>query len=100
MAFTIHSFIGDPPADPNTWSAVPNLIGSHAQFIAANVSLLYLQGSPAQLQPGKISLTHTLAAGVALRLLSDLTTASVMPLLTQSLNSRARAADGCEVNVD
>jgi hypothetical protein len=41
-----------------------------------------------------------LAAGVACGLLSDLTPASVIPLLAQSLNWRARAADGCEINVD
>jgi tyrosinase len=99
-AFTIHFFIGDPPADPNTWSAAPNLIGSHAQFTAANVSLLYPQGAPVGLQQGEISLTHMLAAGVARGLLSDLTPASVIPLLAQSLNWRARAADGGEINVD
>lgn len=100
MAFTIHFFIGDPPADPNAWSAAPNLIGSHGQFIAVNVSLLYPQGFPAGLQQGEISLTHTLAAGVARGFLSDLTPASVLPLLAQSLNWRARAADGCEINVN
>ena len=99
-AFTIHFFIGDPPADPNAWSAAPNLIGSHGQFIAVNVSLLYPQGFPAGLQQGEISLTHTLAAGVARGLLFDLTPVSVLPLLAQSLNWRARAADGCEINID
>jgi tyrosinase len=99
MAFTIHFFIGDPPADPNAWSATPNLIGGHAQSLP-NVSLLYPQGSTAGLQQGEISLTHTLATGIARGLLSGLTPASVIPRLAQSLNWRARAADGCEIHVD
>jgi tyrosinase len=99
-AFAIHFFIGDPPADSSSWPAAPNLIGSHGQFIPANVSLLYPWGSPAGLQQGEISLTHTLAAGVARGLLVDLKPASVLPLLAQSLNWRARAADGCEIDVD
>ena len=36
--FTIHFFIGDPPVDPSSWPAAPNLIGSYGQFIAANLS--------------------------------------------------------------
>lgn len=99
-AFAIHFFIGDPPADPSCWPAAPNLIGSHGQFIAANLSLLYPQGFPAGLQQGEVSLTHTLAAGVSRRLLADLTPASVLPLLAQSLNWRARAVDGCEIDVE
>jgi tyrosinase len=98
--FTIHFFIGDPPADPSSWPAAPNLIGSHGQFIAANLSLLYPEGLPAGLQQGEVSLTHTLAAGVSRGLLRDLTPASVLPLLGENLNWRARAADGCEIKVD
>jgi tyrosinase len=98
-AFAIHFFIGDPPPDPSSWPAAPNLIGSHSQFIAANVTLWYPKGFPAGLQQGEISLTHTLAAGVARGLLADLTPASVIPLLAQSLNWRARAVDGCEIDV-
>lgn len=97
--FTIHFFIGDPPADPSSWPAAPNLIGSHGQFIAANLSLLYPQGFPTGLQQGELSLTHTLAAGVSRGLLRDLTPASVLPLLAENLNWRARAADGCEIKV-
>ena len=99
-AFTLHFFIGDPPADPNAWSTAPNLIGSHGQFIAANVSLFYPQGFPTGLQQGEVSLTHTLAAGVARGLLADLTPRSVLPLLAQSLYWRARGADGCEIDVE
>ena len=98
--FTIHFFIGDPPADPSSWPAAPNLIGSHSQFIAANLSLLLPQSFPSGLQQGELSLTHTLAAGVSRGLLRDLTPASVLPLLTEHLNWRARAADGCEIKVD
>jgi tyrosinase len=97
--FALHFFIGDPPADPNSWPGAPNLIGSHGQFIAANVSLWYPKGFPAGLQQGEISLTHTLAAGVSRGLLVDLTPASVIPLLAQSLNWRARTVDGCEIDV-
>ena len=99
-AFAIHFFIGNPPTDPDTWSAAPNLIGSHGQFISANVPLLYSQGFPAGLQQGEISLTHTLAAGVARGLLTDLTPASVLPLLARNLNWRARSADGYEIDVE
>jgi tyrosinase len=98
--FTIHFFIGDPPIDPSSWPAAPNVIGSYSQFIAANVSLLYPQGFPTGLQQGELSLTHTLAAGVSRGLLRDLTPASVLPLLAENLNWRARAADGCEIKVD
>jgi tyrosinase len=99
-AFAIHFFIGDPPADPSSWPAAPNLIGSHGQFITANLSLLYPEGFPAGLQQGEISLTHTLAAGIARGLLADLKPTSVVPLLAQNLNWRARAADGGEIDVE
>ncbi len=99
-AFTIHFFMGNAPTDPSLWPAAPNLIGTHAQFIAADVSMMYPNGAPTGLLQGEISLTHTLAAGVSRGLLADLTPASVLPLLAESLNWRARAADGCAIDID
>ena len=98
--FIIDFFMGDPPADPACWSSATNLVGSHAQFVAADVSSMHPEGAPKGLLHGEVSLTHTLAAGVARGLLADLTPASVLPLLERGLTWRARASDNCEIDVD
>lgn len=98
-AFAIHFFMGNPPTDSSLWSIAPNLIGSHAQFIAANVTTMYPLGPPDGLLRGEISLTHTLAAGVARGILVDLTPPSVLPMLAGMLNWRARSADGREIDL-
>ena len=96
--FTIDFFLGEPPHDPNAWSTAPNLIGSHAQFIAGNVSLLQSEGLPEGLLHGEVSMTHTLAAGVVRGILADLSPSSVVPILAKSLQWRVRLYDNCEID--
>ena len=97
--FVIDFFIGDPPPNPDTWSTAPNLIGSHAQFIAGNTAMIQPDVDPDGLIHGEVSMTHTIAAGVARGFLVDMTPSSVVPLLAQHLNWRARADDYCEIDV-
>ena len=97
--FNIDFFMGKPPSDPAAWATARNLIGTHSQFIAANVSTIHPGNVPQGMLQGEISMTHTLAAGVSRGLLSDLSPASVVPLLAQSLTWRARGPDGCEIDV-
>jgi len=98
--FTIDFFMGTPPADSSLWGTAPNLIGSHAQFIATNVSLTHPNGGIERLLLGEISMTHTLAAGVARGMIDDLSPESVLPLLRNNLHWRARTPDNCEIDLD
>lgn len=99
-SFSIYFFMGDAPKDSNTWPTAPNLIGSHGQFIAANVSYLHPDGPPSGSLTGEVSLTHTLAAGRDRGALANLEPDAVVPLLAKGLNWRARTPDGTEIDVD
>ena len=98
-SFSIDFFMGDPPSDVALWAATPNLIATHGQFIATNVSMIHPDGPPDGALHGEISLTHTLVAGRDRGLLADLTPQNVIPLLQRGLVWRARTADGCKVDV-
>jgi len=97
--FVIDFFIGNPPEDVHSWATAPNLVGTHAQFIAATVSDVHPNRYPQGKSQGEVSLTHTLAAGVSRGFLEDLSPVSVVPLLRKALNWRARTADGREIDV-
>jgi len=98
--FIIDFFLGDPPESTSAWATAPNLVGSHAQFITSNVSLVYSNGLPDTMLGGQVSLTYMLAAIVARGILPDLTPQFVVPLLAQSLTWRARRPDGCMIDIE
>ncbi|OAG39398.1 hypothetical protein AYO21_06414 [Fonsecaea monophora] len=96
-SFCIDFFMGDPPEEVSAWPAAPNLVGTYAQFNAANVTMLHPNGLPEGQVRGEISMTHTLAAGVSRGVLRDLSPRTVTPLLRHALNWRARTPAGDEV---
>jgi len=98
--FAIHFFMGVPPKDARSWPTAPNLVGTHAQFIGANNARWNAGASTSGSQRGEVSLTHTLAAGVARGMLADMDPESVVPLLSSALTWRASSPDGCEIDVD
>ena len=97
--FTILAFMGQPPTDVSQWSWAANLIGTHGQFIAGDASCLFPNGLPKGKIQGDISLTHTLVAGVDRGIIPNLNPENVIPLLKKGLQWRARAADGCEIDI-
>ena len=97
--FAIDFFMGAPPEDVSTWSTAANLIGSHGQFIAADVTQMRISRSSMGMLEGQISLTHALLAGVHRGLLQDLSPKNVVPLLQRGLQWRARSATGYAINV-
>ena len=97
--FCVDFFMGDAPEDVSTWPTAANLIGTYAQFIAANVTLLHPNGYPQGQVQGEISMTHSLAAGVYRGGLRDLSPRSVVPLLRNALTWKARTTAGKEVPV-
>jgi tyrosinase len=97
--FLIDFFVGPPPISPSAWSTASNLIGSHAQFIAANSDTPRLDGFPTTLSHGEVSLTRHLTASAQRGALADLEPDSVIPFLMKSLNWRARDMEGCELEL-
>ena len=98
-SFLIDFFMGDAPDDVSTWATAKNLIGTYAQFGPANVTMLHPTGFPAGQVCGEISMTHTVAAGVARGIIRDLSPKSVVPLLRKALNWKARTPAGVQVPI-
>lgn len=98
--FFIDFFIGAPPLNPVAWSTAPNLVGSHAQFIATNSHLMRQDSLPNAISHGEVSLTRHLTTGIRSGALVGLEPDSVIPFLTRSLKWRARDMDGCELQLD
>ena len=98
-SFLIDFFMGDAPDDVSAWPTAANLIGTYAQFNPANVTMLHPDGFPEGQVRGEISLTHTLAAGVSRGILRDLSVRSVVPVLQEALNWKARTPAGEEIPI-
>jgi tyrosinase len=98
--FSLDFFVGPPPILPSAWSTASNLIGSHAQLIAANINPTLFNESQHTLSHGEVSLTHYLTVMTERGELASLEPDSVMPFLTKFLNWRARDMEGCEVQPD
>ena len=94
--YFIHFFLGTPPTSPSTWSFASTLIASHTVLTTPTISNLTNQ---TQTLFGQIPLTHALAALVASGIISDLTPASVRPLLTSQLSWRIQKFDDSAVHV-
>jgi tyrosinase len=98
--FLIDFFVGSPPISPLDWPTAPNLVGSHAQFIATNSDLMHPDGFPDAVTHGEVSLTHYLMAGARRGALANLQPTSVIPFLMKSLNWRARDMEGCALELE
>lgn len=98
--FAVDFFVGSPPINASAWPTASNLIGSHAQFIAANSDSMHLHGLPDILNHGQLSLTHCLSAHVQKGDLANLEPAAVIPFLVKGLNWRARDMKGCELELN
>lgn len=98
--FLIDFFVGSPPISPSAWPTAPNLVGSHAQFIATNSDWMHPGGFSNALSHGEVSLTHCLLAGAQRDTLANLEPDLVIPFLIKSLNWRARDMEGCELELD
>jgi hypothetical protein len=98
-SFSIDFFMGTPEPNPTLRPTASNLIGSHAQFIAYNISMMFPTGPPQGLVQGHVSLSHTLVVGLDRGLLLDLSPQHVVPLLAKQLQWNARSPDGSDVNV-
>lgn len=100
-SFVIDFFTGSPPTSTSAWPTAANLVGSHAQFIAATASeIIHPDESSDTLSHGEVPLTPHLSALVREGLIADLEPDSVTPFLTKSLNWRARDMKGCELELD
>ena len=97
--FAIDFFMGDPEPDPRLRATAANLIGSHAQFIASDISKMFPNGVPNGLVQGHVSLSHTLAAGLNRGLVRDLSPQNVVPLLQKQLRWSARSTDGFDIDL-
>jgi tyrosinase len=97
--FVIDFFVGSPPISPSAWPTASNLIGSHAQFIAANSGSTRPHSLPDTLSYGQLSLTHYLTASVHNGDLANIEPASAIPFLIRALNWRARDMEGCELEL-
>ena len=97
--FVIDFFMGDPEQNPQLRATAANLVGSHAQFIANDISKMFPTGAPQGLVQGHVSLSHTLAAGLNRGLIRDLSPQNVVPLLQEQLRWSARSVDGCDVDL-
>lgn len=98
-SFCIDFFMGDAPNRISAWPTAANLIGTYAHFNLANAKSLYPGGVPQGQVQGEISMTHTLAAGVARGVLRDLSPQCVVPLLKQVLIWKARTSTGDEIPI-
>jgi tyrosinase len=98
--FLIDFFFGKPPISPLAWPTAPNLVGSHAQFIATKPALIHPDGFQNALSHGEVSLTHYLLAASQSGAFANLEPDSVIPFLVKSLHWRARDMEGCELNLE
>jgi tyrosinase len=97
--FAIDFFMGEPESDPRLRGTAANLIGSHAQFIASDISTMLPDAVSQSLVQGHVSLSHILAAGLNRGLIRDLSPQSVVPILKKQLSWNARSAYGCDIDV-
>jgi tyrosinase len=98
--FLIDFFFGKPPISPLDWPTAPNLVGSHAQFIATKPALMHPNGFENALSHGEVSLTHCLLAASQSGAFADLEPDSVIPFLVGTLHWRARDMEGCELKLE
>jgi hypothetical protein len=98
-SFSIDFFMGTPEPNPTLRPTASNLIGSHAQFIAYNISMMFPTGPPQGLVQGHVSLSHTLVVRLDRGLLQDLSPQHVVPLLAKQLQWNRRSPDGSHVDV-
>ena len=99
-SFTLYFFMGDAPIDASSWATTSNLIGSYTQLVPSGPEQMFPGGVPNTIQHGAVSLTHTLAAGVARGLVKDLTPTSVVPILRQHMTWRAKSHNGTVLDMD
>lgn len=97
--FVIDFFVGPPPASSLAWPTASNLVGSYAQFVAANSDSMHLGGFPSGLSLGEVSLTLYLTASAQKGTLNSLEPDSVIPFLIDSLHWRARDMEGSELEL-
>lgn len=97
--FVIDFFMGEPESNPSLRGTAANLIGSHAQFIASDISMTLPEGAPQSPVQGHVSLSHTLAAALNRGLVPDLGPEIVVPLLAQHLRWNVRSVDGDDIDV-
>lgn len=98
--FAIDFFVGSPPVNPLAWPTASNLVGSFAQFIAANSEIVEVKASSQTLNHGEVSLTRYLVSAVQKGSLATLEPDSVIPFLTKSLHWRARDMKGRELQLE
>ncbi|KAI4091021.1 MAG: hypothetical protein LQ344_004402 [Seirophora lacunosa] len=91
--FFVHLFLGDPPADPATWSFAPNLIGSHSVLDTSRLSAAK-PDIPITLF-GQVPLNPALLVAGN----SDLAPKNVVPLLTSQLNWRLQNTDDSPLDI-
>ncbi|KAL9011382.1 MAG: hypothetical protein Q9173_003766 [Seirophora scorigena] len=91
--FFVHLFLGDPPADPATWSFAPNLVGSHSVLDTSRLSAAK-PDIPITLF-GQVPLNHALLVASN----SDLAPRNVVPLLTSQLNWRLQNTDDSPLDI-
>ncbi|KAL8958388.1 MAG: hypothetical protein Q9193_004543 [Seirophora villosa] len=91
--FFVHLFLGDPPADPATWSFAPNLVGSHSVLDTSRLSAAK-SDIPITLF-GQVPLNPALLVAGN----SDLAPKNVVPLLTSQLNWRLQNTDDSPLDI-
>ncbi|KAI4220330.1 MAG: hypothetical protein L6R36_007696 [Xanthoria steineri] len=92
--FFVHLYLGQAPADPNSWSFAPNLIASHSVIDTSMLNPASDQAIPTTLY-GQIPLNPALLAAGN----SNLSSSKMVPLLKSQLSWRLQRTDDVPLDI-